>query len=665
MKRKVALAFICLFTLNSNASDQKSDTTVVETRSLNGVTITEKASKRQVSSTSPLHSINKDKMRAIGTTDIADALNRLPGITLRDYGGAGGMKTVSVRSFGAQHTGVSYDGIMLSDCQSGQIDVARYSLDNVENITLIIGDNDDIFIPAKNAATPATLNIKTQGTPDKDNKPHINTQMRVGSFGYISPFFKYTQNISERLLLSATGEYTYADNDYPYTLKNVSTVTKDHRTNSRMKQWHGEINAVWKVGRTSFVDGKVYYYDNNRKLPGQVRYYTNDSKELLHDKNFFAQMQYRMTNSRKLSFKYSAKFNWATSDYKDRNYKDGVKDAAYWQREFYNTACLLYTPSEQWAFNYSADYAFNNLGSTLSTETRPFRHTFLQSATARLKTGRLTAIARLLYSLYYNNAKDGASARDMKRLSPSLSLSYKVFEDKEMYVRASYKNIFRVPTFQESYFFHYGSTTLEPENTDQYNIGVTWMHRWSGGGSLQGTVDGYLNHVKDKIVAVPYNMFVWRTVNVAKVTVHGADMSVKGLYPIGRGQRMELSGAYSYQRVANRTNPESEHYGKQIAYAPLHSGSAAIGWLNLWLNMSLHGTGLSGRWANNNHYEGTHIGGYWDLGLTAYRIVRLCGSEVELRVDVKNILGKQYEIVANYPMPRTAWMGGVKGRFLR
>ena len=88
MKRKVALAFICLFTLNANASDQKSDTTVVETRSLNGVTITEKASKRQVSSTSPLHSINKDKMA--------------------------------------------------SDCQSGQRDVARYSLDNVENITLII-----------------------------------------------------------------------------------------------------------------------------------------------------------------------------------------------------------------------------------------------------------------------------------------------------------------------------------------------------------------------------------------------------------------------------------------------------------------------------------------------------------------------------------------------
>ena len=663
MKRKVALAFICLFTLNANASDQKSDTTVVETRSLNGVTITEKASKRQVSSTSPLHSINKDKMRAIGTTDIADALNRLPGITLRDYGGAGGMKTVSVRSFGAQHTGVSYDGIMLSDCQSGQIDVARYSLDNVENITLIIGDNDDIFIPAKNAATPATLNIKTQGTPDKDNKPHINTQMRVGSFGYISPFFKYTQNISERLLLSATGEYTYADNDYPYTLKNVSTVTKDHRTNSRMKQWHGEINAVWKVGRTSFVDGKVYYYDNNRKLPGQVRYYTNDSKELLHDKNFFAQMQYRMTNSRKLSFKYSAKFNWATSDYKDRNYKDGVKDAAYWQREFYNTACLLYTPTEQWAFNYSADYAFNNLGSTLSTETRPFRHTFLQSATARLKTGRLTAIARLLYSLYYNNAKDGASARDMKRLSPSLSLSYKVFEDKEMYVRASYKNIFRVPTFQESYFFHYGSTTLEPENTDQYNIGVTWMSNNSKRTSIKLTLDGYLNNIKDKIVAVPYNMFVWTNINVGKVRVIGLDATADIRQEIAKGHRIVVSASYSMQRAENRTNSASPYYGNQIAYIPEHSGSASIGYENPFVNISIHGTGTSMRYSNNEHFEDSEVSGYWETGVTAYRDFNICGGTLSARFDLKNILDKQYEIVKAYPMPGISYMISVGYKF--
>lgn len=644
------------------AMAQDSDT--LRTHRLRGVEVYGDRHRRAVKSTSPLQLMDSGEMLRLGVTDIADALHRMPGINLRDYGGAGGLKTVSVRGFGAQHTGVSYDGVLLSECQSGEIDVSRYALDHVQSLRLTVGDNDDIFVSARQAASAAVLAIETLNEVPADCRAHLTAQAKMGSFGYVSPFVRYVQRVADRLTLSATADYTYAENDYPFKLRNGSVVTHERRTNSRMNSGHGEVAAQWQPNDRNRVWGKVYYYDNDRQLPGIVRLYTNVCGERLRDRNLFAQATWQTTSAnRQMVMKTTAKYNWAASIYQDTLKVDRKDDATYHQREAYASMALLYAPGGNWSMDYSADYAFNNLSSTLPTDVRPYRHSVLQSLTAKYASRRLVALARLLGSLYYNGARQGASAREMRRLSPSLSLSYRLLPHEALYVRASYKDIFRVPTFCESYFFHYGSTDLSPEKTDQYNIGVTWMHQWSGGGSLQGTVDGYLNHVKDKIVAVPYNMFVWRTVNVAKVTVHGADMSVKGLYPIGRGQRMELSGAYSYQRVANRTNPESEHYGKQIAYAPLHSGSAAIGWLNPWLNMSLHGTGISGRWANNNHYEGTHIGGYWDLGLTAYRIVRLCGSEVELRVDVKNILGKQYEIVANYPMPRTAWMVGVKGRF--
>lgn len=196
--------------------------------------------KHEVTSTSPLYVINNKSLNTAGITDIADALNRMPGITIRDYGGAGGMKTVSVRSFGTQHTGVSYDGIMLSDCQSGQIDLSRYSLENIDNISLVIGDNDDIFIPAKNASLPASINIRTIKSPTEDTAPHLTTQLKVGSFGYISPFIRYEQNFSNKFSFSAIGEFVYAENDYPFTLHNISVVTKERRTNSRMKSGHGE-----------------------------------------------------------------------------------------------------------------------------------------------------------------------------------------------------------------------------------------------------------------------------------------------------------------------------------------------------------------------------------------------------------------------------------------
>ena len=41
--------------------------------------------------------LNRENIANMGITDIADALHRMPGVNLRDYGGAGGMKTIGVR----------------------------------------------------------------------------------------------------------------------------------------------------------------------------------------------------------------------------------------------------------------------------------------------------------------------------------------------------------------------------------------------------------------------------------------------------------------------------------------------------------------------------------------------------------------------------------------
>ena len=110
---------------------------------LNEVQVVDSHKHHTMTSTAPLYVMDHGEMLRLGVTDMADALHRLPGITLRDYGGAGGMKTVSVRGLGTKHTGVSYDGVMLSECQGGEIDLSRYSLDNVGSLSLVIGDNDD------------------------------------------------------------------------------------------------------------------------------------------------------------------------------------------------------------------------------------------------------------------------------------------------------------------------------------------------------------------------------------------------------------------------------------------------------------------------------------------------------------------------------------------
>lgn len=654
------------------------DTVVTPVEALPEVTVTENRHRQAQRSTAPQFVLEQYDMLRMGVTDIADALHRLPGITLRDYGGAGGMKTVSVRGFGAKHTGVSYDGVVLGECQSGEIDLARYTLDNMAAMQLSVGDNEQLFVTARQASTPALLTIDTS-TPaahgsDDDRTTRMAALLRVGSFGYVSPMLRLEQRLSPRFSLWAVGEYVYAENDYPFRLRNVSVTTTERRTNSRMNQGHGEVNMRWLMNDRSTLTGKLYYYDNDRQLPGIVHYYTSASHEKLRDRNAFAQMHYHTRWPGGLSLRLTAKMNWAASLYDYGVAASQVQDADYWQREYYLSAAALYHASEQWTFNYAADYTFNNLNSTLPTDTRPRRHAVLQTAAARYQTRRLTLTARLLFSVYHNDektpgnsAESEAGAKDMNRLSPSVALSYELV--KGLRLRAHFKDIFRVPTFNENYYFHYGSKTLNPEKTTQWNVGLTYTEGFATTMSpgFSCSADAYYNQVRDMIVAVPYNMFVWRCVNVGKVRALGLDLAARWQQPVAEGHLLAAAGNYSMQHVQNRTNPESPYYNNQIAYMPVSSAGVSVTWENPWVNISVHGEGVSSRWTNNEHLDGTRIAGYWEMGATAWKSILLgrkahsaeARHQLTLRFDLKNMFDKQYEIVGSYPMPGRSWQFSV------
>ncbi len=628
-------------------------------RSLQEFEVVSERVRREVTSTAPLFNLTNERMKTMGVTDISDALHRLPGINIRDYGGAGGMKTVSVRGFGTTHTGVIYDGIVLSDCQSGKIDLSRYSLDNVGSLSLIVGDNSDIFVPAKASASAASIIISSMSVPGPmDSLWHVTGQMRVGSFGTYNPYFKVGKSLTPKFSFSVIGEYTHAKNNYPFTLENGKLVTRERRNNSMMNSWHGEINTRWRLTPASMLDAKVYYYDNNRQLPGPVILYNPICNEKLRDRNFFGQLTYKNLSLSKFSFQGLAKFNWDASLYHDEDgkYPGGILDEDYFQREVYVSGSALYVPTDKLAFNYSADYFYNNLTTNQMEVVGPWRHSVLQSFTGKFQNSWLLATARLLWSIYDNGVKEGISSKDENKLSPSLSVSVQPMRNRLFFIRASYKNIFRMPTFNETYYFRMGSTSLKPEDTDQFNFGLTWQYNstnWLNALVLTGDV--YYNNVKDKIVALPTNMFIWTMTNMDKARAFGVDVTASATFNIARRQSLVFAGNYSWQRVQPRTSPTDPDYNKQVAYTPIHSGAASLSWENPWVDVVVHTTGASDRYGTSSNLPITRIKGYMEMGAALIRSFKIKRNTIDLRFDMTNILDTQYEIVGNYPMPGRAW----------
>jgi vitamin B12 transporter len=87
-------------------------------------------------------------LQKLGVTDVGSAFRFIPGVQLKDYGGIGGIKTVSFRSLGANHTGVVFDGIKIPNVQSGAINLSPFEIFGVSQISFSSGQIEEYNAPS-------------------------------------------------------------------------------------------------------------------------------------------------------------------------------------------------------------------------------------------------------------------------------------------------------------------------------------------------------------------------------------------------------------------------------------------------------------------------------------------------------------------------------------
>ncbi len=656
-----AWAFVCLSAacppFPASAQEAARDSVRGDVRKMRTVEVQADRGKRN-NGTVASQSLSAEDMGKQGITDLADALRRMAGTNVRDYGGAGGMKTLSVRSMGATHTAVVYDGMAVTDCESGQIDLSRFSMEQVGRLTLVVGDNADIFVPARTLASAATLYLDSEVPASGGRKTVAEFRVASGAFGLVNPRLKVERRSGGSWSFRLQSDYMRADNRYPFTLTNHSLVTKEKRGNNALQNGMAELDVYYRPGAPTRFQGKVYYYDSRKELPGQVVYYNPVNHESQRFRNAFGQLHFRTRWAGRLSFQANAKANYGETRYRDEGaqYPGRVKRNVYRQQEYYSSVSLLYVPSSFLSLSASSDYAYSMLSSNAIDTRRPVRHSVLESLAAKYGRGDVTATAALLVSVYENGAKEGPAARDARRVSPSAALSWHPAHGR-FSLRASYKDIFRMPTFTDNYYTWLGNRDLRPEKARQFNAGGTFSLAAPRPAlrALDIQADAYYNKVTDKIVAMPMNMFFWNMVNVGKVDILGVDVKAAMAFRLARWLRAELNANYTYQYAVNVTSPGEEYYKDQIAYTPRHSGGASVALLTPWVNVSLHGTAVSERYSTNENMDVTRLAPYHEMGLAVYRDFEWRRLGGMLRADVLNLTDEQYDIVRRYPMPGRSW----------
>ncbi len=643
--RQLAGFFLLLCPLSMTAQTVTNDSTqTIEEVVVKGFRIP-----GNVLASTPIQTLSHTDMERLGIHDMGDALKRFAGVQVKDYGGVGGMKTVNIRGLGAGHTGVTYDGVQVGDCQSGQVDLSRFTLDNVSLVSLQIGQEDNIYQSAKAYTSAGLINISTlQGVSDR--KPHLTTTLRTGSYGLFSPSLLYHQQFS-RLGIGAYTSYERADGVYWFTLKNGIKTIHERRNNSDIQTWRGELNMSYQLTDKQTLQWKAYGFTSNRGLPGAVIYDNTYSAERLKDKNVFTQMLYENRFSNRIKMKAAAKWNYAWSRYSDIP-ASGYKEDTYRQNETYLTATLWTNPLQGLNLSFAQDYAHNHLSMTLPKAANPTRNSLWTALAANYQIGAFSVNASLLATNIYERVKQGNASDGFHRLSPAFSMQWRCLQDFRL--RFGYKDIFRTPTLNELYYTGIGNRHLNPEKSRQWNLGATYSHTFNRTLQLSLTTDGYFGNVTDKIIAVP-KMFYWQMMNAGKVRQLGLDVSANIEKRWGNDWTVSATGSYSLMKATDISDPTVVYYRNQIAYTPLHSGSASVLLHTPWLDFSYNVLFMGERYTLSYNIPDNRMKPFADHSITLSREFNINKQQLRVQFDVRNLGNKNYEVVRFYPMPGTNW----------
>lgn len=615
----------------------------------------------------PVQMLAGEELQKLSVHSVADAIRYFSGIQIKDYGGIGGLKTVNIRGLGTQHVGVFYDGVQLGNAQNGQIDLGRFSLDNMEAVSLYNGQKSAIFQSAKDFASAGSIYMTARHPSFGEGQNYrLKGTFKTGSFGLVNPSVLLEHRLSKQVSGSLSAEYMYTNGKYKfrYRQKNGYDITETRK--------NGDVEAIRaEYGLFGDMQGgewkaKAYLYNSERGLPGAA---VRETGDLVHedrqwDTNFFLQGSFRKhwgNYSLQTNGKYAYDYLHYLSDPR-LDVTTMYVNNHYRQHELYFSAANMLNILPFWSADVSVDFQWNKLNADLVNFVYPCRYMALVAAATALHFERFKLQASLLGTFVHETTKvPNAAAGDKHKYTPTVVASWQPFKNEDLNLRAFYKKIFRMPTLNDLYYTFIGNIDLNPEYTTQYDIGVTYSRKFRGGypARLEFQADAYYNEVTDKIVAMPTsNQFRWTMVNLGYVEMRGVDVALQTEWHLLKDLKANLRVNYTYEKAQDFTDAKSDYYGGQIPYIPWHSGSAV---LNLsyrdWdMNYSFIYTGE--RYESSANIPENYAKEWYTNDLSLSRRLHWKKMLWKLTAEVNNVFNQQYEVVQWYPMP------GINFRFV-
>ncbi|MGN0236498.1 MAG: TonB-dependent receptor plug domain-containing protein [Lepagella sp.] len=549
--------------------------------------------------------ISSKDIRLSDATNITDLLQtELPGLEFT-YS-MNQQVSLNMQGFGGNSVLFLVDGERLAGETLNNVDYNRLDMSGVSRVEIVKGGASSLY---GSSAVGGVVNIIS----NEESKPwRVNINGRYGAhndqrYGLTAGFKQGIVGSTTTLRYHSIGSYDMKnDGDYNRFYGGYDWIVKERLVITPISDLKISLRGGYYMRqRDSQETLRDRYYDLSAGVKGEYKFKDNHNVELSY--NFD---QYDKGDFMVISDKYARKY---------RNLQHNVR--------------ALYT------YTFLRDYTLTIGGDMM--------HDYLQSyqfadggSNSQVTADGLAQIDMNFFDNHVNVVAgaryDYFSASSMSRLSPRVSLMYKVGNCN---IRGSYSGGFRAPSLKEMYmdfdmagiFMIYGNPDLKAESSHNLQLSTEYAQRY-----VNVTIGGFYNIVDNRITTA------WNTAlngqmytNIGKMNISGVEANASWRHTSGFGAR--VSFVYTHEHVA-KNQPYVSSTRPHTATLRLDYGHD---WNKFGFNVALNGRYLSSvnvdEYTSVSNYEETervHYPGYmiWKLNLTLSYL-----KGVSLNVGIDNL----------------------------
>lgn len=587
---------------------------------------------------SSVNIVNQEEIELRNPQNLAEALQNVPGVTIKDYGGLGNTKSISLRGSSDSQVLVLLDGQRLNNPQSGSVDLNQISLEGIEKIEVVRGGNSALY---GSDAIGGVINLISK--KHNKNKSPVQSEVKIGTGSF--ELYTFEPSINIKLgdsRISTSYKYLSSKGNFPYT-DNYGEIAK--RVNSDIESNNLYIGITKDFGDPHYqrnISINYKHFNSEQGAPGTIEPYYYNARIWNRNNKLSAVLAgkiFNLYNSARLqSYYFDSWYKYHNDEtagailsrYKTRSIGNELQFASILGpnttftyggglRYDYNKDLIIKNENEQTTY-----YVFVVNESVFSLEKYIKTISFVPSL--RFDTD----------SKYSNNI-----------VSPKIGAIFNIGDTWQSSVKFNIGKSYRAPTFNDLYWpedaWTIGNPDLEPEYGTDWDAGIRLQLPFMNGIYIESS---YFESKMTNLI-IWQQIEKWMPLNVDKNRNRGVENNIK-ITPIK--DLLDITANYMYLDARNLSDSPST-YNKILVYRPKHTVNVSLTLNKKPFRVNYQFNYTSRRFSDASNTIGNILKPYNTSNVTFVYEVELKKVSTNISFQIKNILDHEYRVIKNMPVP--------------